>query len=240
MRSESQGRNTSGVGPRKACGIHVVVALALVGIAAIAVAPAAAQDRVEVSGFFGYVFSEGVNVDLSLLEGIDEVGPADGMAYGGAINVWVTRQVQLGFQLGIQSSGLDVNGTVAGEVTGMSVYNYHGIVTYNWGTSNSQFRPFVVFGLGATQYSPDDLSGVSFDGETQFSGTLGAGVKTYLNERVGLGFTGRWTPTYIKSDAEGLYCSPYWNPWYPGGCVVMQSTDYSNQLELSGGIILRF
>lgn len=237
MRSEYQGRNTSRVGPRKARGIHLLVALALIAIAA---APAAAQDRFELSGFLGYVFSDGVDVDLSALESIDEVSPADGLAYGGAFNVWVTRQVQLGFQLGIQSSGLDVNGTVAGEVTGMSVYNYHGIVTYNWGTSNSQFRPFVVFGLGATQYSPDDLPDHSFDGEVQFSGTLGGGVKAYLNERVGLSFTGRWTPTYIKSDTEGMYCSPYWNPWYPGGCVPISDPDYSNQLELSGGIILRF
>jgi hypothetical protein len=34
--------------------------------------------------------------------------------------------------------------------------------------------------------------------------------------------------------------SPYWTPYYPGGCVVMPDPDYSNQFELSGGIILRF
>jgi len=181
-----------------------------------------------------------VDVSTSLLEGIDEVHPADGLAYGGAINYWVNGQIQVGFQLGIQDSGLEVNGTSGGEVTGMSVYNYHGIATYNWGTSNSQFRPFFVFGLGATQYSPDDLPSHEFDGEVQFSGTLGGGVKTYLNERVGLSFTGRWTPTYIKSDTEGMYCSPYWNPWYPGGCVPISDPDYSNQFELNGGIILRF
>ena len=237
MRSEYRGRNTRGVGPRKARGIHMVVALALIGIAA---APAAAQDRVELSGFFGYIFSEGVDVNRSVLGNIDEIHPADGMAYGGAINVWVNGRTQVGFQLGIQDSGLEVNGTVDREVTGMSVNNYHGIVTLHGGRSNSQLRPFVVLGLGATHYRPDDLAGFSFDGEFQFSGTLGAGVKAYLNDRWGLGFTGRWTPTYIKSDVAGLYCSPYWNPYYPGSCVVMPDPDYSHQFELSGGIILRF
>jgi hypothetical protein len=46
MRSEYEGRNRSGAGPQKLLGIHVGVALALVGIAAIAAAPAEAQDRV--------------------------------------------------------------------------------------------------------------------------------------------------------------------------------------------------
>jgi hypothetical protein len=45
---------------------------------------------------------------------------------------------------------------------------------------------------------------------------------------------GRWTPTYIKSDAEGWWCDPYW------GCYVVGDAQYSNQFELSGGIVLRF
>jgi hypothetical protein len=240
MKSESQERKTGGVGPRKAIGIKLVMALALVGVLAMTAVPVAAQDRIELSGFFGYVFSEGVSVDLAQLENINEVDFTDGMAYGGTINYWVNREVQLGFQLGIQDSGLDAVGTSRTEVTGMKIYNYHGIFTYNWGTSNSQFRPFFVFGLGATQYQPKDLPDYDFDGEVQFSGTLGGGVKTYLSDRVGLSLSGRWTPTYVKSDADGMYCSPYWNPWYPGGCVVLQDTDYSNQLEVTGGIILRF
>ena len=44
----------------------------------------------------------------------------------------------------------------------------------------------------------------------------------------------RWTPTYIKSDAEGWWCDPYW------GCYVVGNPQYSYQLELSGGITLRF
>jgi opacity protein-like surface antigen len=100
-------------------------------------------------------------------------------------------------------------------------------------------RPFFMIGLGATQYKPSEVMGQSIDGETQFSGTLGAGVKAYVNEKVGFNFSGRWTPTYVKSDAAGVYCSPYWTPYYPGGCAVLTNPDYSNQFELSGGIILR-
>ena len=51
---------------------------------------------------------------------------------------------------------------------------------------------------------------------------------------VGIRFEGRWTPTYIKSDSEGVWCDPYW------GCYTVGDAQYSNQWELSGGITLRF
>jgi hypothetical protein len=121
----------------------------------------------------------------------------------------------------------------------MNVYSYHGTATFHGGSSSSDVRPFFMVGLGATQYKPADVMGNSFDGETQFSGTLGAGVKAYVGEKIGLTFTGRWTPTYVKSDPGGIYCSPYWSPWYPGGCAVYPDPDYSNQFVLSAGIILR-
>ena len=57
---------------------------------------------------------------------------------------------------------------------------------------------------------------------------------------MGVTLTARWTPTYIKSDPEGLYCSPYWGPYYGGGCVALSDPDYSNQFELSAGIGVRF
>ena len=50
----------------------------------------------------------------------------------------------------------------------------------------------------------------------------------------GIRLEGRWTPTYIKSDATGWWCDPYW------GCYVTENAQYSNQFELSGGIVIRF
>jgi hypothetical protein len=44
----------------------------------------------------------------------------------------------------------------------------------------------------------------------------------------------RWVPTYIKSDAAGWWCDPFW------GCYVVGSAQYANQLDFSGGITLRF
>ena len=65
------------------------------------------------------------------------------------------------------------------------------------------------------------------------------GVATALCEiavssNVGIRLEGRWTPTYIKSDPEGYWCDPYW------GCYTVAEAEFSNQFELSGGIIIRF
>jgi hypothetical protein len=59
-------------------------------------------------------------------------------------------------------------------------------------------------------------------------------VKVYPGKNVGLKLGMRWTPTYIKSDATGWWCDPYW------GCYVTGDSQYSNQFEFGGGITLRF
>ena len=44
----------------------------------------------------------------------------------------------------------------------------------------------------------------------------------------------RWTPTYIKSDAEGYWCDPYW------GCYVVGDAQYATQFDINGGVTFRF
>ena len=118
----------------------------------------------------------------------------------------------------------------------MKVNNYHGIFTYNFGYEDSMTRPFIFGGLGATNWTPGDVEGLSIESATKFSTTWGGGVKVYPIQNVGVQVMGRWTPTYVKSDPGGLWCSPYWG-W---GCYVLSEPDYSNQLELSGGVTFRF
>ena len=241
MRPEARRKMRNVVSARWLLVKPFVGAIAIAASIASAVSPAVAQDRAEISGFFGYSFSEGIDVTRGTLvnEFIDHVNVGSSISYGGAVNFWVDDMTQVGFLFGLQDSSLGVKGSLEREVTGLNVYNYHATATVHAGSSSSDVRPFFMFGLGATQYSPSDVMGFSFDSEWRFSGTLGVGVKAYVNEKVGLSFTGRWTPTYIKSDAAGVYCSPYWTPYYGGGCTVIADPDYSNQFELSGGIILR-
>ena len=120
----------------------------------------------------------------------------------------------------------------------MSVYNYHGYLAYNFGDSDATVRPYVLGGLGATQFGSVSVTagGVTQDlgGNTQFSSTWAAGVKLFPSPKFGLRLEARWTPTYIKSDSEGWWCDPYW------GCYVVGDAQYSNQWQFNGGITLRF
>ncbi len=211
----------------------------LVVAMAFLASPVFAQS-VEISVNGGYTFSEGVEVDQQTVIGllVSEVNPKSAGSYGVNASFFIGEQAQVGFNFGQQFSTLELKSTAGTthDAADMKVNNYHGVFTYNWGYSDSTFRPFIFGGLGATQYSPSDADGFPVDSSTRFSTTWGGGVKFYANDNIGFNFTGRWVPTYISSSDAGIWCSPYW----PGGCWVLQNANYSNQFDLSGGVNIRF
>ncbi len=218
----------------KNCSIARIVAPLLLTF--VGAAPALSQDkRVEINPFFGYSFSDGVTVDPILIGGqiYDGVNVDDGYAFGVHFGVFVTENAEVGFLWNRQESKLVGEGTNTTEFANMPVYNYHGVFTYNFGESDAQARPFVFGGIGATQYKPEDVNGVSVSSETQFSSTWGGGVKVYPNPSVGFTAMLRFTPTYIKSDPAGYWCGFY-------GCYLVADTQYANQFEFSGGVSFRF
>jgi len=198
-----------------------------------------AQDyKVEFSGFFGYTFSEGFTIDPITSGGnvYNKINPTNGASYGFTFDVLVTENMAVGFQYGQQRSTLEASGTTKVDFTDMNVNNYHAIFTYNFGDEDNAMRPFIVGGLGATQYQPSAVEGTEISSSTRFSTTWAGGVKAYPAKNVGFKAMARWTPTYIKSDPAGIWCSPWW-PW---GCYQLVETDYSNQFELAAGITFRF
>ena len=208
-------------------------------VLALAAAAGAQDKKVEITGFVGYTLSEGIEGDGVVIGGtlFNSINPTSSFSYGFTVGYFVTEDVEIGFLYDEQRSNLEIKGpTVKEEVADMKVRNYHGIFTYNWGDDRSVARPFLMGGLGATQYSPGDIMGNAIEGNTKFSTTWGGGVKLFPSENVGIQAMARWTPTYIKSDPAGIWCSPYW----PFACWPVSSPDYSNQFEFSGGIALRF
>ena len=203
-------------------------------LAALAGSTAWAQDpRVELSGTAGWTFSDGVNVG-SIDDSPITVGPKDAFSWGARIGFMVTPNVEIGGLFNLQSTDLEVEGFDLSATVSQKVYNYHGYLAYNFGESDASVRPYVLGGLGATQYGGLDTAVGTTSGETQFSTTWAAGLKIFPGRSFGIRLEGRWTPTYIKSDPEGYWCDPYW------GCYTVAEAEYSNQFELSGGITLRF
>src|SRR5262249_47812807 len=142
-----------------------------------------------------------------------------------------------------QSSTIELSDPApAKTLAALDIDNYIGNVVYNWGGPDAGVRPFVFGGLGATRYSPGPYGPQIPNGAilapisslTRLAWSLGGGVKAYPIRHVGVKGTVRWTPTSIKSDANGVLCDPFFQP-----CWVVPTIEYSNQLEFSGGIVIR-
>jgi opacity protein-like surface antigen len=219
--------------------VRILCAAALVAVAA---APAYAQDkRVEASVLLGWTFADGVEgQSIVTPSGIfDRIDPKDSFKWGLGLGFLVTPNAEVGFLFGQQMTTLQAGGTSTVDIGDSSINTYHGYFGYNFGESDAAVRPYVLFGLGATNYSGVDFTRANgqqgtIGAETQFSTTWGAGVKFFPSPSVGARFGLHWTPTYIKSDAAGYWCDPYW------GCYLVGDAQYSNQWDLGGGITFRF
>lgn len=201
----------------------------------------AQQPRVEVGATVGYTSSDGVTGGPVLIPGagtFDEIGPKNAMSWGLRLGVMVNDNVEVGALFNQQKTQLEVGGTTTAELGDQNVNNYHGYVAYNFGDADATVRPYFLGGLGATQYGSFTASLGSLSrelgGDTQFSTTWALGLKLNAGQNLGVRLEGRWTPTYIKSDAEGWWCDPYW------GCYTVGDAQYSNQFEISGGLHFRF
>jgi hypothetical protein len=210
----------------------------IVAVAVLASPAAWAQDkRVELSGTAGWTFSDGVSGSSG---GYVRIDPKDAFSWGARIGFMVSENLEIGALFNQQSTSLELGASGAGsfDVADLKINNYHGYLAYNFGAADAAVRPYFLGGLGATQYGSITTSfGAQREigGNTQFSTTWALGLKMFPSSgNFGIRLEGRWTPTYIKSDAEGWWCDPYW------GCYTISDAQYSNQWELNGGITLRF
>ncbi len=220
-----------------------VVLLVTVAVLSVTSPLFAQTPRVEVGANVGWVFSDGVESDQAVVAGdgniYDRLDPKDSFGWGFNLGILVTDNVEVGFMFNQQPTQLEIDGTATTEVGDLSINSYHGYFGYNFGLADARVRPYVLLGLGATNFgsvSFTSIAGAELEtqSKTQFSGSLGAGVKFFGSGNVGGRVGARWTPTYIKTDAEGWWCDPYW------GCYLVGDAQYANQLELSGGVIFRF
>jgi opacity protein-like surface antigen len=211
-------------------------------VALVATASWAQDHRVEFGGSAGYTSSDGVSGDAVLAgdgNAYNSIEPKDAFSYSIDIGFFLTPNLEIGGLFSQQKSKMVIGGTAAFELGDWNVDNYHGTFTYNFGDSASHARFYLLGGAGVTKYGRVGFTGLGgqareIGGESRFSTTWGAGVKLYPGRNVGLKLGARWTPTYIKSDADGWWCDPYW------GCYVTGDAQYSNQFEFSGGLSFRF
>ena len=168
----------------------------------------------------------------------DRIDPKDAFSWGFRLGYMLNDNNEIGFLFDQQSTDLELGGTETLDLASVKLNNYHGYYAYNFGDYDATTRPYFLIGLGATQYGSitANIGDLQQDvgGTTKFSGTAALGIKVFPSPKFGLRLESRWTPTYIKSDATGWWCDPFW------GCYVVGDAQYANQFEFSGGIILKF
>jgi outer membrane protein W len=198
--------------------------------------------KAEITALIGYTLADGVSGDPFKAgngQTYDRVDPKDSMMYGLGVGFFVTPSAELGFLWRRQPTTIQVSGTTTTDVGDTNIDGYHGYGAYYFGDPEGKVHPYVLFGLGMTHYGGFSFTTTSgqtsnVNSKSQFSTTWGAGVKVNASPKVGVKFGMQWTPTYIKSDAEGWWCDPWW------GCYVVGSAQYSNQFEFNAGIVFRF
>ena len=217
--------------------------MCLIAMIVLTAAKAAAQDpRVEVGVTAGWTYGNGLNADGSLtVPGVgtfNAIDPKDAFSWGLRLGFFAGENSEIGFLFNQQATELELGGTTTIKLGDMNINNYHGYYAYNFGDAGAAVRPYLLIGLGATQYAEvtATVAGTSRDipSDTRFSGTGAFGVKVYSGENVGFRFEGRWTPTYLTTTNAGWWCDPYW------GCYVVNDYKYANQFELAAGISIRF
>jgi opacity protein-like surface antigen len=216
--------------------------LLVVAALLVSAVSATAQGKVEVSAIFGYTLSDGVTgSSITAPDGhsYNAVDLKDSLNWGLWFGVMASDNFEVGFMFNQQKSGLRLEGPQQNKDIGdMSIDSYHGYFGFNFRDKEAKVRPYIIGGLGATHFGAVNYTNASNQpgstpGATQFSTTWGAGIKFYPSKRVGLRFGFRWTPTYIKSDPGGWWCT-YW------GCYMTSDAQYANQFDFSGGLTIRF
>ncbi len=219
-----------------------ITALAACALA-MAGASAGAQDhkRLELSGTFGWTYSDGVSGKGVVVPGVgvfDTIDPLNSNNWGARLGYMVSSNFEVGARYDLQASTLQFGGTEIVNWVDIKIRNYHGYAAYNFGDPGGRIRPYILGGLGATQYGAVNATAGNvtreIGGNTQFSSTWALGVKVFPSTRFGIRLEAGWTPTYIKSDTVGYWCDPYW------GCYLVSDSQFSNQFSFVGGLTFRF
>ncbi|MEO8275190.1 MAG: outer membrane beta-barrel protein [Thermoanaerobaculia bacterium] len=183
----------------------------------------------ELTPTVAYNFGGTIQGDDSVLSDLD-LEASDGAAYGLAFDIPLSRYVQLEFLASRQKTELRYDEGLFGGSTGVADFNvtyYQVGGLFQWG--NGQIHPYVVGSLGVTNLDPQ-VPGARE--ENRFSGSIGAGVKIFFTDNIGLRLEARGFFTVLDSGNDNGY-------YYDDECGCdYQYSDTFDQGQASAGLII--
>ena len=195
----------------------------------LCVVPTPAQGRFELQPFVGYKSGGSVPVGSNELN-INKIKFKRSINAGVSFAVNATDTLGLEFlwnrqpsqAIGQLSSGGDDPWTFDANLD-----QFHGNLLSNF-NPDGKFRPFLLFGLGATRASSGDSA------KTNLSFALGGGIKYFFTDHMGVRLQARYVPTYLFSTVAGTWCD-----WW-GYCWIVPNDHYMSQGDVTAGWIFRF
>lgn len=188
---------------------------------ALLVAAPAFPQGFEVTALGGYTTAGGLEHDSRTVEDLEMRGS---FTWGAGVSRFFSPRLGIEAFWARQESGLELTAPQASAVLfDVKIDQIQASVVYQLGDADSRWRPFLSAGAGAAIFSATDVAS-----ETKLALNVGAGLKWLPSKRFGARLQARYTPTYLH-DASSDFCDPF------GFCK-----DWLHQLELIGGVVVRF
>src|ERR1700745_2408668 len=199
----------------------------------VIVAPTAlAQEGIEVTPFIGGQINTGLDLSTARYNRLDV---QNGRNYGVSVGYLIGKYAGIEFTWShnqadtlAQSAG----GGADQKVFGLSTNQYLGDFVVHFKERESRLRPFVLFGAGATNLAPNRSHVNSI---TRFAWVFGGGVKYSFSKHIGVRLQAKWSPTYINTTTEGVWCDPFWF-----GCWAKGDSVFLKELDGTAGLTFRF
>jgi opacity protein-like surface antigen len=155
---------------------------------------------------------------------VDDLAIDGGPAWGAQATWFVSPHVGVEGLWTSRSTSMSMSTTaVTTDLFSMTTHQFLANIVYQFRQAETNVRPFVFGGVGATVLDGTDLAS-----ETKAAWTVGGGVKWFPQRHVGVKTQARYTPT-VLSDTSSTTCDPF------GYCQGLL-----NQLEIAAGVVLRF
>lgn len=209
-------------------------AAGVVGVGTGPVTKASRDPVIEITPTVGWRW--GGTTSESVTSYIEKIGVPNSLSWGLTIEYVITPWGSLEALWSHQNTTLTAQFT-AGTIGYDDKLSHLNVDTFQiggmWmsGDASNKARLYFDVLFGATVLTPSP----GFNSIWRFSASVGGGIKYYFADHFGLRAGARWMPVYINSSASGgSTCDPVY------GCYTWYGTNYLNQGDAYGGLILRF
>ncbi len=217
--------------------MRCLLVVTLTGIASLTVTASAnaqwRETKWEVSPFAGYETNGTFTVTPSPIAiTVTKLRANANLSFGSFLDYSLTTNAQLEFMWNRNPTTYSEQQSPNTAFTkayhsNIDQFQFGGLFTFLG--SEHKLRPYIAGGLGFTH----EFNTGGTANRTDFSFSLGGGLKYFVDRHFGFRADARWMPTYANSSLE-IICDPFL------GCYTARVSHYQHRGNFVGGLVFRF